>query len=239
MRALHPSASLPVRYGLDLSPVYCAPSQQPYYARQLDVDAEVRSLRQQVEWLSNKEDFLELENKRRQYAVNFTVACWRQKLHTSRFVRWKLITQAKIQHRNTIGSIASQGKSRSMVPKCFRRWKDDAFRQKVVRKQMEINQLKVNAPVMDLTNSDDASKELFGELKAARVQILKLNAEKVQLAKMLLGLKSTVADASSASEAAVTFANWMKSMLGAHSQSIAVATSYATLGVQRYTSGRG
>lgn len=210
MRALHPSASLPVRYGLDLSPVYCAPSQQPYYARQLDVDAEVRSLRQQVEWLSNKEDFLELENKRRQYAVNFTVACWRQKLHTSRFVRWKLITQAKIQHRNTIGSIASQGKSRSMVPKCFRRWKDDAFRQKVVRKQMEINQLKVNAPVMDLTNSDDASKELLGELKAARVQILELNAEKVQLAKMLLGLKSTVADASSASEAAVTFANWMK-----------------------------
>ena len=52
-----------------------------------EVLAQLKVAEKQLFSFQNKEDFLELENQRRQFAVSFTVKCWRNKGLYHMFIR--------------------------------------------------------------------------------------------------------------------------------------------------------
>ena len=58
-----------------------------FFVRTNEVLAQLKVAEKQLFSFQNKEDFLELENQRRQFAVSFTVKCWRNKGLYHMFIR--------------------------------------------------------------------------------------------------------------------------------------------------------
>ena len=103
----------------------------PYFVRSSELQQENSLMTGQLFDFRNKDDFLEKENLRRQFAVSFTVKMYGKKMRAQYFTRWKLITQSGNQYRMIIDSMGSKGRGKGKLGKCFHSWREQVVEHKI------------------------------------------------------------------------------------------------------------
>jgi hypothetical protein len=181
----------------------------PFFIRTQELEAELKVANTQLHQFQHKEDFLELENKRRQYAVNFTVTCWRNKVLYHIFIRWKLCGQHGVIFRDAVEKSSTKGKgAQALVPKIFSVWKENMFRQKISNLKLAVKRFQRGEG--EIPVGDGSNDALVNELKAARQQRWDAEDHKVVLAKLLFGLRDTLVSAMGDTRATLLFEDWIK-----------------------------
>ena len=182
----------------------------PFFVRTNEVARKLHAAETQLHAFSNKEDFMELENQRRQFAVSFTVKCWRAKGLYHMFIRWKLCSQHTVVYRKAMDKNHGGTTAERMVPKLFRQWKDTSHRAKINKMKLALKNFQRGGAVLPAGDGSAESNDLIEQVKLAREQRWSAEDQKAELARVLFGLRDVIAKALGDTKATLMFEGWIE-----------------------------